>query len=158
MITAVDTSIILDILIPDDSFAKSSKALLEKHLSQGQLILSEVVIAELAAQFLSEKELKVFLAETGMRLVHSSEKSLHVAGIRWAKYAVKSRKGRLACSECGKAFEVTCPKCGMAQNKRLHVLADFLIGAHALIHADCIMSRDLGVYKTYFSDLKVVGS
>jgi hypothetical protein len=42
--------------------------------------------------------------------------------------------------------------------KRLHVLADFLIGTHALVHADCILSRDLGVYKTYFKDLKVVGS
>jgi hypothetical protein len=39
-----------------------------------------------------------------------------------------------------------------------HVLADFLIGAHALVRADCILSRDLGVYKTYFRDLKLIGS
>ena len=37
-------------------------------------------------------------------------------------------------------------------------LVDFIIGAHALEHADCILSRDLGMYKTYFSDLKVVDS
>lgn len=55
MITAVDTNIILDILIPGEPFALSSKALLDRHLLQGQLILSEVVLAELAAQFLSEK-------------------------------------------------------------------------------------------------------
>ena len=42
--------------------------------------------------------------------------------------------------------------------ERLHVLGDFLIAAHALVHADCILSRDLGIYKAYFSDLKVVGS
>jgi predicted nucleic acid-binding protein len=158
MITAVDTNIILDILIPGEPFAESSKALLERHLAAGQLVLCEVVLAELAAPFPSEKELKTFLTETGMRLVHSSERSLYLAGTRWATYATKGGKNRLSCAGCGKTFEAACPKCGTAFTKRLHVLADFLIGAHALTHADCIISRDLGVYKTYFSDLKVVSS
>ncbi len=156
MITAVDTNVILDILIPDEPFANSSKALLEQHLSRGQLILCEVVIAELAGLFPSEKELKTFLSETGMRMVHSNEKSLYIAGTRWATYAAKGGKNRMSCANCGKTFEATCPTCGTAFTKRFHVLADFLIGAHALTHADCIISRDLGVYKTYFGDLKVV--
>jgi len=37
-------------------------------------------------------------------------------------------------------------------------LADFLIGAHALTHVECMLSRDLGVYKSHFKDLKVVSS
>ncbi|MBI4332975.1 MAG: hypothetical protein HY673_17040 [Chloroflexi bacterium] len=40
--------------------------------------------------------------------------------------------------------------------RRLHVLADFLVGAHALTRADCILSRDPGIYKNYFHDLKLV--
>jgi predicted nucleic acid-binding protein len=156
MTTAVDTNIILDILIPDELFADSSKALLERHLAAGQLILCEVVFAELAAQFQAEAELKAFFAETGMRMVHSNEKSLCLAGTRWAAYTAKRGRTRLSCAGCGNTFEVVCPKCGMAYSKRLHVLADFLIGAHALTQADCIISRDLGVYKTYFGDLKVV--
>ena len=158
MITAVDTNIMLDILIPGEPFAGSSKALLERHLAAGQLILCEVVLVELAARFSSETELKAFLAETGIRLVHSNEKSLYVAGTRWAAYATKGGKNRLSCAGCGKTFEAACPNCGKVSSRRLHVLADFLIGAHALTHADCIISRDLGVYKTYFDDLKVVGS
>jgi predicted nucleic acid-binding protein len=158
MITAVDTNIILDILIPGEPFAESSKALLERHLAAGRLILCEVVFAELAAQFPIETELKEFLTETGIRLVHSNEKSLYVAGTRWATYIAKKGRNRLSCAGCGKAFEVACPKCGTAFTKRLHVLADFLIGAHALTHADCIILRDLGVYRTYFDDLNVVGS
>jgi hypothetical protein len=156
MITAVDTNIILDILIPGEPFAQSSKALLERHLAAGQLILCEVVLAELAARFPSEAELRAFLAETGMRLVHSNETSLYVAGTRWATYAAKGGKNRLLCAQCGRAFDAACPRCGTANARRLHVLADFLIGAHALTHADCMISRDLGVYKTYFRDLKVV--
>lgn len=158
MITAVDTNIILDILIPDDPFAESSKRLLDGHLSEGTLILCEVVYSELAAHFPSEADLKKFLAETGMRLVCSNEKSLYIAGSRWVEYARKGNKNQFLCGTCGNVFGVTCPKCKAAAAKRLHVLADFLIGAHALVHADCILSSDLGVYKTYFKDLKVISS
>jgi len=158
MITAVDTNIILDILIPDEPFSLSSKALLDHHVSIGQLIMCEVVYAELAARFRSENELKTFLMETGIRLTYSNEKSLYLAGTRWAEYARKSNKDLVSCSTCDKTFGVACPQCKTPFTKRLHVLADFLIGAHALTHADCIISRDLGVYKTYFRDLRVVSS
>jgi hypothetical protein len=76
MITAVDTNIILDILIPGEPFAGSSKKLLDRHQSEGGLIISEIVFAELSAHFPTEKELKTFLAETGIRLVYSNERSL----------------------------------------------------------------------------------
>ena len=158
MITAVDTNIILDVLIPGEPFGKSSKKLLDHHLSKGKLIICEVVLAELAARFLSEEELTLFLADTGMGLVHSEEEALYMAGTRWAEYARKGAKNRFSCGKCSHAFEVTCPKCTTVLTKRLHVLGDFLIGAHALVHADCILSRDLGIYKAYFNDLKVVGS
>lgn len=158
MITAVDTNILLDILIPGQPFRESSKGLLEHHLAKGNLIICEIVFAELASCFPSQKELKLFLSDTGMGLVPSNEKSLYVAGERWAEYARKGRKSRFACGKCGHAFEVTCPKCATSATKRLHVLGDFLVGAHALVQADCILSRDLGVYTTYFSDLDLVGA
>jgi hypothetical protein len=132
--------------------------LLDHHLEKGKLIICEVVFAELAAGFLSEEELKSFLSETGIKIVYSNEKALFLAGSRWAKYARKNAGNHFLCGKCGHALEVSCTQCAAMLTKRLHVLADFLIGAHALVHADCILSRDLGVYKTYFKDLKVVGS
>jgi predicted nucleic acid-binding protein len=158
MITSVDTNIILDVLIPGEPFSESSKVLLDRHLSMGKLIICEVVFAELAAGFPSEEGLESFLSDTGMKVVYSNERALFLAGSRWAEYARKSARSRFLCGKCGHAFEVPCPQCTALLTKRLHVLADFLIGAHALVHADCILSRDLGVYKTYFSDLKVVDS
>ena len=158
MITAVDTNIILDVLIPGEPFGESSKKLLDRHLSMGKLIICEVVFAELAAGFPSGRELEYFLSDTGIGLVCSNEKSLFLAGSRWAKYARKGERNQFFCAKCGHAFQASCSQCSAVLKKRLHVLADFLIGAHALIHADGILSRDLGVYKTYFNDLKVFGS
>ncbi len=158
MITAVDTNILFDILIPGEPHGASSKRLLDKHLESGKLILCEMVFAELAARFPSEQELGLFLAETGMRLVPSSENALHIAGTRWADYARKSKRNNFSCAECGKSFSVTCPRCKAAVTRRQGVLSDFLIGAHALVQADCLLSRDLGIYKSSFSDLKIVSS
>jgi predicted nucleic acid-binding protein len=158
MITAVDTNIILDVLIPGEPFSESSRELLDRHLSKGKLILCEIVVAELAARFPSEEELASFLGDTRMTLVHSNEESLYLAGSRWAEYARKNAKGRFTCGKCGHTLEPACPECKAVLTRRLHVLADCLIGAHALVQADCILSRDLGVYNTYFRDLKVVNS
>jgi predicted nucleic acid-binding protein len=158
MITSVDTNIILDLLIPGEPFSESSKMLLDSHLSKGILIICEVVFAELAAVFPSREELRSFLSDTGMKIVYSDDKSLFLAGSRWAEYARKSAKNKFLCGRCGHAFEAHCPQCKATHTKRLHVLADFLIGAHALVHADCILSRDPGVYRIYFNDLKVVDS
>ena len=158
MITAVDTNIVLDVLIPGQPFGASSKRLLDQHLTNGKLIFCEVVYAELASYFPSEQELSQFLADTGIGLVYSNEKALYTAGKRWAEYTRKGRRNRFTCANCGHAFAVACPRCKTALTRRLHVLADFIVGAHALVQADCMLSRDMGVYKTYFKDLNVVSS
>ena len=158
MITAVDTNIILDVLISGEPFSDSSKALLEKHFSKGKLIICEDVFAELASLFSSESELKRFMAETGMRLEFSNTKSLYIAGKRWAKYSQRIKHSGVSCPQCGQGFSIACPHCHKPLRRRVHVLADFIIGAHALVNADCLLTRDLGIYKTYFKDLKIIKS
>lgn len=142
MITAVDTNILFDILLSDESHVVSSKRLLDEHASKGRLIICEIVYAELASQFDSEKDTEAFLSDTGIRFVNSSEKSLARAGERWRLYS-KNRK------------PFVCPQCNHPVQFRQRVLSDFIIGAHALDHAEQLLSRDRGFYKTYFKGLKV---
>lgn len=155
MITAVDTNILLDILIQDEVYCQTSKKLLDEYIRKGRLIICEIVYAELASQFLSETELREFLDDTGIRLVPSSEEALYEAGRRWRIYT-KNRRGSFQCPQCGERIKVSCKKCHSQIGPRQHVLSDFIIGAHALHHAELLLSRDRGYYKTYFKDLKVV--
>lgn len=158
MITAVDTNILLDVLIPGEAWADSSKRLLESHLCKGRMIICEVVFSELAAGFGSEPDLRHFLEDTGIQLIRSGEEALFLAGSRWAQYTRKGPRNPFSCAGCGHAFSATCPKCKAVVARRFRVLGDFQVGAHALAHANCLLSRDLGTYRTYFKDLKVLGS
>ncbi len=49
MITAFDTNVLLDILIPDDKHLAKSKRMLDEYVLKGQLIICEIVYAELAS-------------------------------------------------------------------------------------------------------------
>lgn len=49
-----------------------------------------------------------------------------------------------------------CKKYRATGGKRERVIADFLIGAHAMTHCDRLLTRDRGYYKKYFSGLRVL--
>ena len=36
------------------------------------------------------------------------------------------------------------------------MIADFTIGAHALLRGDCLVTRDRGLCKTYFPELRLL--
>lgn len=154
MISAVDTNIILDVLIPDEKFGAASKALLNKAYQRGALIICEMVYAQLATQFESQQELDKFLKVTGILLEPSSPRSLYRAGLSWQRYRGR-RSEKIQCSNCGNKLEVECQACGYKLSKRPHILSDFLIGGHALAQADVLLTRDRGYYRTYFKQLKI---
>lgn len=155
MISAVDTNILLDILIPNTAHVQSSLNCLMSIDQNDELIICEVVFAELGSQFLSFRALNKFLRDTGIRLVPSNESSLFEAGSAWKKYSLR-KKGTIMCPACGKAQKATCLSCNEIIPYRQHILSDFLIGAHAKIQTDRLITRDRDFYRKYFQDLKIV--
>jgi predicted nucleic acid-binding protein len=135
--TAIDTNI-LSAVWSNEPTAINIAQQLAKARSLGALLISPVVYAELLAYpKATESFVSGFLSETGITVDFAIEELAWVeAGRRFAQYAGRRRKQR------------------HGHPKRL--LADFLIGSHALLQADRLMSLDATPYKQYFPELKLV--
>ena len=131
MITAVDTSVLGDIFLPDDRFGPHSRRRLIIAHTAGAIIVSDVVYAELVPMFGDRKRLDGALREMNVRSSPIDSDIAWEAGLRWMRYR-------------------------RAGGPRTRILADFLIGAHALATADVFLTRDRGFYETYFPDLNKV--
>ena len=151
MITAVDTNVLLDVLIPGAPHGDASERALAEALRAGAVVISGPVYSELAAHFPDQAHLDRFLADTGLRLESSNAEALYRTGRAWSEYV--RRRPALACPQCGATQEVRCDQCGASVQPRQHVVADFIIGAHALVQADQLLTRDRGYYATYFPEL-----
>lgn len=155
MITAVDTNALLALLYEDD-YADASEAALRRAYQAGRVVVTPIVYAELAADghFAAETDLNRFLEDFSIRLVEPSRGALFNAGETFRRYTDRRPDG-LQCPSCGTKRVVNCEECGERLSPRQHIAADFLIGGHATIDADALVSFDDGFYDTYFPSLTV---
>jgi predicted nucleic acid-binding protein len=136
MKTALDTNILSAIWMGEPSAAKVSAAL-RAAKQAGSVVISPPVYAEsLANPSLTQDILRDFLQDVGVNVDLPLIDAIWTeAGLRYQQYAIRRRQivGELS----------------------RRILADFLIGTHALLQANSLMTLDTRYYRTYFPELRL---
>jgi len=132
MITAVDTNVLVDVLEADPVHGEASRAALKRCLREGSIAACDVVWAEVATIYAgSARALLAALDTLGLRYSPMDKGAALRAAHQWHRFR-RSAGGRE------------------------RIVADFLIGGHALEQCDRLLTRDRGFYRRYFKGLAIL--
>jgi predicted nucleic acid-binding protein len=115
----------------------ATREILKDARRSGALVICGIVYSELLAHpKMTPSTLTQFLSETGIDAEFDTGRDIwHEAGLRYSRYSTRRRKAK-ACSP-----------------RRL--LADFVIGVHALLRADRLLTFDARGYRRDFPELQI---
>jgi predicted nucleic acid-binding protein len=138
MTTAIDTNVIVALWDRDENPSAGVLAALEAATQRGPLIISVPVFSELgAAPGRREAFVGSFLADTGIVVeLVLGESVWRLAAQAFHEHAARRRRR---------------PEPGPRR-----ILADLLIGAHALVRGCRLLTRDDRLYRAAFPELEIV--
>jgi predicted nucleic acid-binding protein len=126
---ALDSNIIIDVLEEGPTVEHSIVALRDA-LSLGPVVFNETTLAEVCARGNSARAL-MGIRSIGLTFVSTEERSAIRAGEMMQRYRARSKT-------------------------KARVIADFVIGAHALLQCHGLITYDSGFHRDYFKGLKVI--
>jgi len=129
-VIAVDSSVIVE-LLADSEHADASEAALREALARGPVVVCDVVVAEICSSLRDGDQAMQALEDMGITYSPVEQKSALRAGEMQRRYRAKSAE-------------------------RVRSAQDFLVGAHALLQCNALITRDAGFFRDYFKGLKVI--
>jgi hypothetical protein len=127
----VDSNIILDIITEDPNWFEWSSLHLIECESRGNLLINPIIYAEASIGFVQPDELDSVIPPNFFQREPLPWEAAFLAGKAFQQY--RQSKG-----------------------ERRSPLPDFYIGAHAVIRAIPLLTRDAKRYKTYFPNLQLI--
>ena len=127
---AIDSSVLIELLTGEGD-ADTAELALREALSRGPVVVCDVVIAEVCSSLQDGDRAMQAFEEMGIAFSTVEEKSAVRAGEMQRRY--RTRGGG-----------------------RARTVPDFIVGAHALLQCNGLISRDAGFFRDYFKGLKVI--
>ena len=137
MTTAIDTNVIVALWDRDTALNSAAQSALDSALQRGGLIIAAPVFAELlACPGRDEAFLDAFIEDTGICVDWEFNAAIwRRAGRAFQSYAARRRKQR--------------------DSGTRRILADFVIGAHAVERHCELLTLDDGLYRAAFPELRM---
>ena len=136
---AVDTSVLVD-FIGEGPAAAAAEEALRAALAAGPVVACEVVVSEVVAGLGHSNVVMETLDEVGVGFLPLEMRSALRAGEMQRRYRERLLQG-------GGRLD---------QQAARRSVPDFLIGAHALLQCQGLITRDAGFFRDYFKGLKVI--
>lgn len=136
---AVDSNVLIDFIGNDAVAADAADLALRRALAGGPVVACEVVLAEVVAGLGHGSAVLDALEELGVDFSPLEQRSAVRAGEMQRRYLERRRAAGATAA---------------AGSRR--VLADFLVGAHALLQCQGLITRDAGFFRDYFKGLKLI--
>ncbi len=127
---ALDSSVLID-LLSDGPQADAAEACLRQCLSAGPVVICDVALAEVCSALRDGSEALAVLEDMSIRFSPLEAKSALRAGEMQRRHRQRDAAGARA-------------------------VPDFLIGAHALLQCNGLITRDDRFYRDYFKGLKLI--
>jgi predicted nucleic acid-binding protein len=128
-VIAIDSPVLID-LLADGPQADAAEACLRQCLGSGRVVVCDVALAEICASLRGGAEALSVLEEMGVHFSPVESKSALRAGEMQRRYRQRGGSG--------------------------HSLSDFLIGSHALLQCDALITYSQPFYRDYFKGLKLI--
>lgn len=134
---AIDSNILIDFIGNDPAAADAADQALRRALASGPVVACDVVLAEVVTGLGHGSAVMDALEELGVDFLPLELRSAVRAGEMQRRYIERRRAA-------------------LGQPEAPRVVADFLVGAHALLQCQGLITRDAGFFRDYFKGLKVI--